>query len=254
MSQQIDFVARGSSYVCTYRASSASLEVQVTDKSTHKQWVGHFTAQALEQLTQKAGYYQPFSKFVQLLEACLSSQYDNVLADFVSSEEIGKQASRKLNNSSSARRFLILTYISEFTKAQYPLQLLEPSHEKENQVLREVLAKQAARIHVLEQDKARTHQELASLKNTTKTLGHELAKVKAEMEALLQKTAAKTEAKSQRPSLIRKHYDLAAEPSSEEKSFIFIEETPRGSDSVDISGICALMPQLKEAIEHIRDS
>ena len=82
----------------------------------------------LEQITSKAGNFKAFPVFLRMLLTALTHQSGSVSVDLLSYEDLEPPASpgrahRSEPAPSLNRRYLILTYSSEFDRVQYPLPL-----------------------------------------------------------------------------------------------------------------------------------
>ena len=96
-------------------------------------WRATFTAKFIEEITHRTGNFKPFSVFVKMLGSAFDLDSPSVSLDLLTSEDLEalRQASgvntghRPAAQSSGvhSKRYLILTYQSEFDKVHYPMAL-----------------------------------------------------------------------------------------------------------------------------------
>lgn len=76
--------------------------------------------QAIEELTKKTGNYKSFKIFVKMLLTSLTSTDSSVLVDLLSSEDLDKKRAKPSRSaeegSAKNKRYIILTYVSEFDR------------------------------------------------------------------------------------------------------------------------------------------
>ena len=87
-----------------------------------------FCCAVVEQITSKAGSFKPSAVFLRMLLAGLRQESGSVGMNLLSYEDLESPSSSSLGGegehpSLSNRRYLILTYSSEFDRIQYPLPL-----------------------------------------------------------------------------------------------------------------------------------
>lgn len=100
----------------------------------------------IEDITSKTGSFKKFSMFVRMLQSAVLQQSDSVFVDLLTCQDLEllkakkaaaaavsstdgpqqqpQQPVRQLPASLSSKRYLILTYASEFDRVHYPLPLL----------------------------------------------------------------------------------------------------------------------------------
>jgi coiled-coil domain-containing protein 61 len=100
----------------------------------------------VEDITSKTGSFKKFSVFVRMLQSAVLQQSDSVFVDLLTCQDLEmlkakkaaaaagsdaaggpaqqQQQARALPGSLSSKRYLILTYASEFDRVHYPLPLL----------------------------------------------------------------------------------------------------------------------------------
>jgi coiled-coil domain-containing protein 61 len=88
----------------------------------------------VEEITQKAGNYKTFEIFIKMLNSAISKESESVFIDLLTYSDLeqlkarkSSQASQVTNsvtlNKSQNKRYIILTYSSEFDRVHYPLPL-----------------------------------------------------------------------------------------------------------------------------------
>lgn len=125
------------------------LSVEIERLSDGERWRQDFTAPWLEDLTRKSGSFKPFSVLHRMLLMALASSSDTVTVELLTQEDLellrkhGNHHSTQANtkptsandpllklqrktasSSGKGKRFLILTYMSEFDRVHYPLPLV----------------------------------------------------------------------------------------------------------------------------------
>lgn len=96
----------------------------------------------MEDITSKTGSFKKFSIFVRMLQTAVLQQSDSVFVDLLTCQDLellkakkaaaaaangdaaAQQQPRQLPPSLASKRYLILTYASEFDRVHYPLPLL----------------------------------------------------------------------------------------------------------------------------------
>jgi coiled-coil domain-containing protein 61 len=109
---------------------SSVLLIKVEDELTTECWHGSFTAQYVEELTQKAGNYKQFKVFIDMLTKALTSTTTSLELHWLTSSDLQqlyaqRQSTFQLNStpSNNDRRYLIVTYTAEFDRVHFPLPL-----------------------------------------------------------------------------------------------------------------------------------
>jgi hypothetical protein len=123
---------------------STGLSVSVEDQLALDCWRGLFTKDFVEQLTMKTGSFKSFETFVAMLQAAVTTQGHSVSLDFVSySFAHGLDAPGGGEDADGGRRYLVLTYRTEFDRVHFPLPLLQHSRPDPAMLQRTVRALQA---------------------------------------------------------------------------------------------------------------
>eukprot|EP00127_Corallochytrium_limacisporum_P000595 Clim_evm10s21 gene=Clim_evmTU10s21 len=128
-------------------APEAGIEILLEDVNTADQWAAEFTAGYIEELTTKTGSFKSFPVFLRMLYNALGLYHTTishdegggVTLDLLSPEDLEMLRRRRtggrgkpVHNSSAAsatapaqqqRRYLIVTYTSDYDRVHYPLPL-----------------------------------------------------------------------------------------------------------------------------------
>ncbi|VDD75047.1 unnamed protein product [Mesocestoides corti] len=111
-----------------------SLKVEVRDLKSDEEWHGCFSSDYIEELTRKTGNYKSYGIFVTMLYAVSFNKSKSLILDLVDYEDLENFRKSNMINEKPLvlqpdrqrrpqRRYLILTYISDFDKTFYPLPL-----------------------------------------------------------------------------------------------------------------------------------
>ncbi|EUB55449.1 Coiled-coil domain-containing protein [Echinococcus granulosus] len=110
-----------------------TLKVEVRDQCSDEEWRGSFSPHYIEELTKKTGNFKRFSVFLTMLHSVLCQRTKSLSIDFVSYDDLENFQKLRLKRNSLGfstgkenpvnRRYLILTYISDFDRTFYPLPL-----------------------------------------------------------------------------------------------------------------------------------
>lgn len=106
----------------------------------------------MEDITSKTGNYKKFAVFVRMLQTAVQQQSDSVFVDLLTFQDLELLKSKKAAATGTAngtagpprqlpasnKRYLILTYASEFDRVHYPLPLL-PEDQPDPQRLKAVI-------------------------------------------------------------------------------------------------------------------
>ncbi|WIA12570.1 hypothetical protein OEZ85_006230 [Tetradesmus obliquus] len=138
---EVDIEFHGVLYtISIHNRSNEVLVVEIEDKDSFEQWRGEFAAKYVEDITSKTGNFKTFAVFVRMLHSAVLQQSDAVYVDLLTYQDLELLKSRKAavaaGGAASAtsqqqrqlpvnnKRYLILTYASEFDRVHYPLPLL----------------------------------------------------------------------------------------------------------------------------------
>ena len=130
-----------------------------TDNSPRR-WKGRFSAKYVEDITLKTGNFKRFDVFVEMLSSSFAHESDSVFIDLLTYSDLemlrqrkGKENSLGSNSSgataiakakATGKRYLILTYSSEYDRVHYPLPLAmdeEPTVESLRRTISRLRAK-----------------------------------------------------------------------------------------------------------------
>ena len=108
-------------------------------ESSPRRWKGRFSAKYVEDITRKTGNFKRFDVFVEMLSSSFAHESESVFIDLLTYSDLemlrqrkGKENSLGSNSSGAAaianakatgKRYLILTYSSEYDRVHYPLPL-----------------------------------------------------------------------------------------------------------------------------------
>ncbi|KAK9801914.1 hypothetical protein WJX73_002928 [Symbiochloris irregularis] len=119
--------------VSTVRTDVLQITVeQLTDSS---QWQGAFSARHIEEIASKTGSFKTYALFVKMLLTSLKRQSGTVVTDLLTYRDLHQlqqgagpppppePAGISQPDPSANKRYLILTYVSEFDRVHYPLPL-----------------------------------------------------------------------------------------------------------------------------------
>eukprot|EP00879_Flechtneria_rotunda_P015934 GHRR01016664.1.p1 GENE.GHRR01016664.1~~GHRR01016664.1.p1 ORF type:complete len:521 (+),score=205.06 GHRR01016664.1:133-1695(+) len=135
--EPVDIEFHGVLYTITISTRGDELlVVDLEDKDTFDRWRGEFGAKYVEDITSKTGNFKKFAVFVRMLQSAVTHQSDSVFVDLLTYQDLELLKSKKAANGIGAaapprqlpvsnKRYLILTYASEFDRVHYPLPLLE---------------------------------------------------------------------------------------------------------------------------------
>uniref|UniRef100_A0A0X3PZQ3 Coiled-coil domain-containing protein 61 n=1 Tax=Schistocephalus solidus TaxID=70667 RepID=A0A0X3PZQ3_SCHSO len=110
------------------------LKVEVRNVSTLEEWHASFTANYIEDMTKRTGNFKNFKVFTSMLYNVAKKTSSSLTIDLVSYEDLEalrqtatKDEARSISSKKPVdkqRRYLILTYISDFDRTFYPLPLV----------------------------------------------------------------------------------------------------------------------------------
>lgn len=139
-------------------------------KATGEIWVGEFSAEKLEENSQKTGNFKKYPVFVQMVMAAINGSNDSVELDLMTYSDLEKLKAKKQSQSqgkphpnqplSQNNLYLLLNYVVEFDKVHYPLQLVfqeVPSADRQKQTIKRLRSE----ISVYQKD-SQSPQELVS--------------------------------------------------------------------------------------------
>lgn len=129
-------VFKGVEYLIRIAVEQRTLLVSVEERFTCEMWRGEFEANYLEELAKKTGNFKTFDTFNRMLSAAVGKTNNSVRLDLLTYsdlETLRKKRSHPLDTSfanqstslsMSTKRYLIMTFTSEFDSIHYPLPLV----------------------------------------------------------------------------------------------------------------------------------
>ena len=114
-------------------AKEDGMTLEIEQKNTGDIWKNVFSAEYIEEITQKTGNFKKFNVFLKMLMTSLSKNSESVFLDILTYQDLQVLKTRKQGQSSQSqsqgvnasmtnnKRYLILTYVVEFDKVHYPL-------------------------------------------------------------------------------------------------------------------------------------
>lgn len=186
-------------HVVRSAVDSAGLVVSVEDQLTLDSWKGSFTKEFIEQLTHKTGNFKTFEVFVAMLEAAVKKTGESVSLEFLSYDFLEnldhqRQDSRFAVQESDNRhkRYLVLTYSTEFDRVHFPLPLLQHTTPDVSVLQRTIRALQTEVQHLKLKDVSKeTTSERHRRAEHYDSLRQQLASVTRQRDALLAELEAR---------------------------------------------------------------
>ncbi|OMJ81465.1 hypothetical protein SteCoe_18083 [Stentor coeruleus] len=137
-------VFKDTEYLATVKAITETLTISLIDSKTQSVYTGTFTSSNIEELTSKTGNTKNFTVFCKLLVSSLQGKNPSLHLDFFSYQDLEsiRKGSTFLGSSvrPSKKKYLIISYITEFEKVHYPLALLlqDNENDKSHEVSKEI--------------------------------------------------------------------------------------------------------------------
>ena len=128
-------------YVVNLAVKGAMISLEIEETVSNERWSGEFTAQYMEEITLKAGNFKKFSVFVKMLISSFDRENDSVYVDVLTYADLETLKARKAGTADGAnagaattasttgksksemKRYVILTYRSDYDRVHYPLPL-----------------------------------------------------------------------------------------------------------------------------------
>ena len=153
---------RGVEYTLQLLVRGELLCVEVADDLACDRWKSEFSIESIEEITQKTGSFKSFSIFVRMLETALHGTTETVSLDLLTYADLEELRARKSGssrniassilsgntgvnntgiNQGNTKRYLIMTYNSDFDRVYYPLPLVyqgKPDASTLQQVIRQL--------------------------------------------------------------------------------------------------------------------
>jgi len=135
---EYNFNSEGSNYVFYISSDEYSLEIILERIEDVKYWKGNFEAKYIEEMSSKAGSHKSFPIFIKMLFTGFSKQSEGVKIDLIGANNIEQMRSNNRNDNlntsnlsnttvsdfaKSQKKYLIISYSSEFEKVNFPLPL-----------------------------------------------------------------------------------------------------------------------------------
>lgn len=184
-------------YLVTIKAVSDELSVFVSDSGKESNWSGEFTSNQIEDLASKAGSSKSFTTFCKLLVSALQGKNPALHVDFYSYQDLEniRNGSNTLTVSTrpSKKKYLIVSYLTDFEKAHYPLPLLLDDHiDYDSQVSKPVsevseTSKLKHENHILQKKIRNFQEEFSTYRENSESKIEELNIAKAELENEIQR-------------------------------------------------------------------
>ena len=193
----------------SWSISSESIHFHLEDESSR--WDSEFSSEFVEDISKKTGSFKKFGVFMQMLENALIKPGPNLYADVLTVQDLELLKHRNKANTThashhsakgSGKRYLIITYVTDFDRIHYPLPLAvcsEPSqHMLENTIARlrsrcspnknsqQLLLDLQQKIDLLEKDNQKYKEQLRktkALQKKTKTVSNLSNEVQLRLES-----------------------------------------------------------------------
>ncbi|CAH8457633.1 unnamed protein product [Schistosoma guineensis] len=118
----------------SYLENSTQLKLELADRITNEEWHSTLTESFVEELTRKTGNFKRFDIFCSMVQSALSKRSSFLKLDLLNYEDLNEIRKMKILNDclpprcpvtvSGNRRYLILSYTTEFDKIHYPIPVL----------------------------------------------------------------------------------------------------------------------------------
>jgi len=217
--REFKFTCRGKDYEGQLSSEHDHFFLLIKDAQSNSAWANDFSADYINQITKKTGNTKTFSVFLKLLCTSLEATHPALRVDFLSYQDIeslrsGHKLQECLSDYQVGKKYLILSYITEFEKAHYPLPLLLQEEveysekdqsmdfhsnyeflQQENSELREHLAMLSTENEMIKSEfeafKHNSEEETNQLKHKNSMMEKELKRVKGELDVIIQQLEKK---------------------------------------------------------------
>lgn len=215
------------SYLVVVTSNTASLGLRVQDTVTQQDWAQEYTKPYIEELTRKTGSAKTFPVFTRMLQTAVQGRSSSVVLELHTFEDLQQLRNQKIglphpkgqyhglngaqlpeSNPLKSKRYLLMTYSSEFDRVHYPLPLTltkEPDVRSLHGIiahLRQQLQDQQQRqLHTTSAKLSSQGQEAVILRDTPPSSSSEVVHLRRENERLLREQKvlhAELEAASER--------------------------------------------------------
>lgn len=123
----------GIDYIIKISTRDDVLYIEIEQKDSGNIWKNSFTANYIEEISQKTGNFKKFPVFVKMLLSSVIKSSDAVFLDILTYQDLEMLKARKQKANTSMttnpekmknnKRYMILTYSVEYDKVHYPLPL-----------------------------------------------------------------------------------------------------------------------------------
>jgi len=159
----------GIEYIVYLKGKEELLQIRIEEKITGNMWKGEFSTKYVEDITQKAGSFKKFPVFVKMMCTALKQENESVYIDILTPQDLENLKTKKAAGNTSTlsigsqssltpssqpkpkpggKRYLILTFASEFERVHYPLPL-SYDENPEPELLKSTLSRLARELDSL---------------------------------------------------------------------------------------------------------
>ncbi|KAK9916460.1 hypothetical protein WJX75_002849 [Coccomyxa subellipsoidea] len=164
------------------------IRIEVEQGSVHSLWRGHFSSTNIEDITARAGSFKKGAVFFKMLQSALAQESASVHVDVLTYSDLASVQAQPGSASSGApgrnilpsnKRYLILTYTSEFDCTHYPFPLAHVEHSDRRHLKEVDPHANPSRAQRGSGGGPELHLELARLRDENSILRKELTLAKA---------------------------------------------------------------------------
>lgn len=127
MEKTINFSSKDTQYSAQIYVDTDVFNLTIKEFRSGLSWSNSFSKDYIEDLTRKTGNFKSFRTVIKLLLASLENTNPNMKFDFLSYQDLelirSKQSYASTPRKPSHKRYLIISYITDIEKANYPLPL-----------------------------------------------------------------------------------------------------------------------------------
>ena len=190
---------KGTEYQTNIKAVSEELTITISDISKQNIWFGLFNSSQIEDLTSKTGSMKSYTTFCKLLVAALQGKNPALHVDFYSYQDLetirNGSSTLAVSTRPSKKKYLIISYLTDFEKAHYPLPLIiqDLPAEKDSTISKnsaEILSenlKLKQENHMLQKKLKNFQEEFINYRENSEGRIEELTSVKQGLESELQR-------------------------------------------------------------------
>lgn len=141
-------------YILYLILTENELKISLEQSDESNYWVGVFESKYLEEITNKAGSFKNFTVFCKMLMSALPKSSDSVLIELISNKDLELMRQKRLNSNTNSlndsmqsvsgdlakmnKKYLIVSYNSDFEKVHYPLPLNWSQNSNSETLLRTI--------------------------------------------------------------------------------------------------------------------